>query len=234
MAHYDVVRLRDGSVSAGAVDNGAASVVLTRVAETLRQHDLNHRIRVVLFDLEEIGLIGSGAYVRNVDKDRIAAMVNVDVIADDGVLMYGPTSHEGNEAVYRSLGLVCARSTITCLDFPQYPPSDDRPFQAARKSRTSSLAMIGAISAHEFWLFLNARGKSGLRPGFLPDLLEVIHTSEDTMERVSSTAMTRVHDAVVAPRGSNWTALSDPALHPCGGVLDCSCSNWFRHSPGTE
>ena len=34
-AHYDVVRLQDGSVVGGAVDNGAASVVLTRVAETL-------------------------------------------------------------------------------------------------------------------------------------------------------------------------------------------------------
>ena len=196
-AHYDVVRLRDGSVSEGAVDNGAASVVLTRVAATLRQHDLKHRIRVVLFDLEEIGLIGSSAYVRNEDKDRIAAMVNVDVIADDGVLMYGPTSHGGNEVVYRSLGIVCARATITCMDFPQYPPSDDRPFQSAGIPNVS-LGMIGAISAHEFWLFLNARGKSGLRPGFIPDLRQVIHTSADTIERVSSTAMTRVHDAVVA------------------------------------
>lgn len=195
-AHYDVVRLRDGSVSDGAVDNGAASVVLIRVAETLRRHKLNHRVRIVLFDLEEIGLIGSGAYVRNADKDRIAAMVNVDVIADDGVLMYGPTSHDGNDVVYRSLRLVCARAAIACMDFPQYPSSDDRPFQAAGIPNVS-LAMMGAISSHEFWLFLNAGGQSGLRPGFLPDLLQVIHTSEDTIDRVSSTAMSRVHDAVV-------------------------------------
>ena len=195
-AHYDVVRLRDGSVSQGAVDNGAASIVLTRVAETLRQRDLNHRIRVVLFDLEEIGLIGSGAYVRNADADGIAAMVNVDVITDDGVLMFGPTSHAGNDAVYRSLRLVCARAAMTCIDFPQYPPSDDRPFQAAGIPNVS-IAMNGAVSSHEFWLFLNARGQSGLRPGFRPDVREIIHTSEDTIERVSSAAMTRVHDAVV-------------------------------------
>ena len=51
-AHYDVARLADGTVVGGAVDNGAASVVLTKVAETLKRHELSHRVRVVLFDLE--------------------------------------------------------------------------------------------------------------------------------------------------------------------------------------
>ena len=196
-AHYDVVRLREGGVSDGAVDNGASSVILTRVAHALRSHDLKHRVRVVLFDLEEIGLIGSAAFVQEEDRDRIAAMVNVDVISENGALMYGPTSHQGNDVVYRSLRLVCARAALTCMDFPQYPSSDDRPFQAAGIPNVS-LAMIGRISAHQFWLFLNAGGQSGLAPGFTPDLLQVIHTSRDTIERVSPTAMTRVHDAVVA------------------------------------
>ena len=196
-AHYDVVRLRSGRASDGAVDNGASSVVLTRVAETLRRHALKHRIRVVLFDLEEIGLIGSRAYVQNEDASRIAAMVNVDVIAGHGVIMFGPTSHDGNEVVYRSLRLVCAVKAISCMEFPMYPSSDDRPFQAAGIPNVS-LAMIGAVSSHEFWLFLNAPGQSGLRRDFVPDVMRVIHTEDDTIERVDSTAMSRVHDAVVA------------------------------------
>ncbi|MCY3606619.1 MAG: M28 family peptidase [Gammaproteobacteria bacterium] len=196
-AHYDAIRMRDGDISDGAVDNGASSVVLTRVAESLRQHALKHRIRVVLFDLEEIGLIGSRAYVQSEDASRIAAMVNVDVIAGDGVIMFGPTSHEGNEVVYRSLRLVCAVKAISCMDFPEYPMSDYRPFQAAGIPNVS-LAMIEAASSHEFWLFLNALGQSGLRRDFVPDLLRVIHTPDDTIERVDTTAMTRVHDAVVA------------------------------------
>ena len=196
-AHYDVVRLRDGSVTGGAVDNGAAAVLLTRVAETLRRHNLNHRVRVVLFDLEEIGLVGSRAYVQDEDGDRIAAMVNVDVVADDGVLMYGPTSHDGNEVVYRSVRVVCAGGTITCMEFPKYPQSDDRPFQAAGIPNVS-LGMVGPIWAHQLWLFVNAGDQSGFRPGFVPDVLQVIHTSEDTIERVGRTSMTRVHDAVIA------------------------------------
>ena len=130
-AHYDVFRLREGGVTGVAVDNCAAAVVLTRVAETLRRHELDHRVQVVLFDLEEIGLRGSNAYVQDQDGDRIAAMVNVDVVAADGTLMYGPTDHDGNEAVYRSLRVVCANSGISCMSFPRYPSSDDRTFQAA-------------------------------------------------------------------------------------------------------
>ena len=196
-AHYDVVRLREGGVTGGAVDNGAAAIVLTRVAETLERHDLDHRIRVVLFDLEEVGLLGSRAYVRDADPDRIAAMVNVDVVAGDDVLMYGPTTHDGNEVVYRSLRVTCADAPITCMSFPRYPASDDRPFQATGIPNVS-LGMNEAIASHQMWLLLNAGAQSALRRDFVPNLLQIIHTSEDTIERVSRTAMIRVHNAVVA------------------------------------
>jgi hypothetical protein len=39
-AHYDAARLPDGRVTGGVMDNGAAAVILTRVAETLRGHTL--------------------------------------------------------------------------------------------------------------------------------------------------------------------------------------------------
>ena len=195
-AHYDVVSLADGSVVGGAVDNGAASVVLAKVAETLRRHELNHRVRVVLFDLEEVGLLGSHAYVQPEDPDRIAAMVNVDVVAGDGALLYGPTSHEGNEAVYRSLRLACAASGTRCMDFPRYPPSDDLSFQAAGIPNVS-IAVIGPIEAHQMWLLLNAGPESGFPEGFVPDVLRVIHSSDDTIEQVSPEAMERLHDVIV-------------------------------------
>ena len=196
-AHYDVVRLQDGTVVGGAVDNGAASVVLTRVAETLGRHELSHRVRVVLFDLEEAGLLGSQAYVQAEGAARVAAMVNVDVVVGDETLMYGPTSHEGNNTVYRSLRVACAASEIACMGFPRYPPSDDRPFQAAGIPNVS-LAMNGAKASHQMWLALNAGPESGLREGFVPEVFGIIHSSRDTIEHVSEAAMNHLHDLVVA------------------------------------
>jgi Zn-dependent M28 family amino/carboxypeptidase len=196
-AHYDVVRLQDGSAVGGAVDNGAASVVLTRVAGALRRHELNHRVRVVLFDLEEIGLRGSAAYIASQQADRIAAMVNVDVIAGDGTLMYGPTSHEGNDTVYRSLRVVCAATGVSCMGFPRYPPSDDRSFQAAGIPNVS-IGMNGTVAAHQMWLILNGGAESGLESGFVPAVFRVIHTPEDTMQHANESAMKQLHDLVVA------------------------------------
>lgn len=208
-AHYDVVRLRSGEVVGGAVDNGAAAVVVTRVAETLGRHRLDHRVRIALFDLEEVGLLGSRAFVQGEESSRIAAMVNVDVVADDGILIYGPTAHNGNDVVHRSLRIACAKAAITCMGFPQYPPSDDRTFQAAGIPNVS-LGMVEAITSHQLWLVLNAGTESGLRPGFLPNLLEVMHTAQDTIERVDPAAMIRVHDAIVALVLELDTALRGP------------------------
>ena len=196
-AHYDAVRLPDGTVVGGAVDNGAASVVLTRVAETLGRHELEHRVRVVLFDLEESGLLGSRAYVEAAEPDRIAAMVNVDVVVGDTTLMYGPTSREGNDTVHRSLRVACAASEITCMGFPRYPPSDDRSFQAAGIPSVS-LAMNDAAASHQMWLALNAGDESGLRENFVPEVFRIIHSSRDTIEHVSEAAMNHLHDVIVA------------------------------------
>lgn len=196
-AHYDVARLPDGTVVGGAVDNGAASVVLTRVAETLKRHELSHRVRVVLFDLEEAGLLGSQAYVQAEDTARVAAMVNVDVVVGDETLMYGPTSHDGNDTVYRSLRVACATSELTCMGFPRYPPSDDRPFQAAGIPNVS-VAVNDAAASHQMWLALNLGAESGLREGFVPEVFRIIHSSRDTIEHVSEAAMSHLHDLVVA------------------------------------
>ena len=75
-SHYDAARLSDGSLSRGAVDNAASSVILVRLAEMLRTERLPLRVRVVWFDTEELGLIGSQRYVERHAADRTVAMLN--------------------------------------------------------------------------------------------------------------------------------------------------------------
>ena len=54
-ARYDAERLQDGTLSQGAVDDGASrSVILVRVAEALRQRPPSMRVKVVWFDMEEV------------------------------------------------------------------------------------------------------------------------------------------------------------------------------------
>jgi Zn-dependent M28 family amino/carboxypeptidase len=195
-AHYDAVRLADGRVTGGAVDNGAGAVIMTRVAETLRGQALRHRVRVVLFDLEEVGLLGSQAYIAAEGAERVAAMVNVDIAAHGDAIVYGPASHTGNTQVYREFRQVCAVHG-PCIEFPAFPRSDDRSFQAAGVPNIS-IGIAPAVDAHQLWLLLNAGPNAGLREGWVPALMGIIHTPADTLAHVDPAAMQRLHDAVVA------------------------------------
>jgi Zn-dependent M28 family amino/carboxypeptidase len=195
-AHYDAVRLPDGRLTDGVVDNGAGAVVMTRVAESLRGHELRHRVRVVLFDLEEVGLLGSRAYLEAEGAARIAAMVNVDIAAHGDAIVYGPASNTGNTDVYRAFRHVCAVHG-PCIEFPAFPRSDDRSFQAAGVPNIS-IGIAPAADAHQLWLLLNAGPQAGLREGFMPGLMRIIHTPEDTLAHLDPSAMQRMHDAVVA------------------------------------
>jgi hypothetical protein len=194
-AHFDAVRLKDGSLSHGMVDNAAGAVVLTRVAEALRGRRLKHRIRMVFFDMEELGLLGSAHYVKSLDS-KVAAAVNVDIAGYGDTLIFGPGKGEGNAEVYGAMWRTCAEQRLACMEFPNFPQGDDRSFQAA-KIPNLSLAIVPGLEAHQLWLMLNGGKESGLAEGFLPPTLKTIHTSGDTAEKLDAAAMTRISDAVV-------------------------------------
>ena len=194
-AHFDAVRLQDGSLSHGMVDNAAGAVVLTRVAEALRARRLKHRVRLVFFDMEEIGLLGSAHYVKSLES-KVAAAVNVDIAGYGDTLLFGPGRNEGNAEVYGAMWRTCAEQHFACMEFPNFPHGDDRSFQAA-KIPNLSLAIVPAVEAHQLWLMLNGGKESGLAEGFLPPILKTIHTPGDTAEKLDAAAMTRISEAVV-------------------------------------
>jgi hypothetical protein len=78
-AHYDTV---DGG-HAGANDNGAGSAALVAIAQGVAAARGRFRrgIRLVAFSAEELGLVGSAAYVGDLVPDSVLADVNLDGIA---------------------------------------------------------------------------------------------------------------------------------------------------------
>jgi Zn-dependent M28 family amino/carboxypeptidase len=196
-AHYDAVRLPDGSLSRGAVDNAASSVMLIRLAETLRAESLPLRIRVVWFDMEETGLIGSAQYVKQHATDQIAAMLNFDINAYGDTIMFGPAERPENAALRRAFVQTCAAEDIPCVGFAQMPPSDDRSFVRAGVPAIS-VAIVPAVDVHQLWLMMNAGAKSGLAEGMAPSILRTIHSPEDTPDKLNEEAMRRVQRFAVS------------------------------------
>ena len=196
-AHYDAVRLADGSLSRGAVDNAASSVILIRLAEALRGEKLQVRVRVVWFDMEELGLIGSANYVKQHAGDRIAAMLNFDINAFGNTIVYGPAELPENAALRRLFVETCAGEDIACVGFAQMPPGDDRSFVKAGVP-TISVGIIPAIEAHQLWLMMNAGANAGLAPGTAPSILKTIHTPDDTPAKLSEETMLRMQRFALA------------------------------------
>ncbi len=196
-AHYDAARLPDGSLSRGAVDNAASSVMLVRVAEALRGEKLPVRVRVVWFDMEELGLVGSARYVQQHAADRLAAMLNFDINGFGDTVVFGPSALAGNAALRGTFVATCAEQNIPCVGFPQMPPGDDRNFVKAGVP-TISVGIIPAVEAHQLWLMMNAGPASGLAPGTAPSIMRTIHTPDDVPAKLSEETMARMQRFALA------------------------------------
>jgi len=80
VGHYDTV-----AHSVGASDNSGGTVTLLKVAEYFVKKQPQRDLRIVFFSGEELGLLGSQAYVKKhlkEIKDRLKLVVNIDVTGD--------------------------------------------------------------------------------------------------------------------------------------------------------
>jgi hypothetical protein len=196
-AHYDAVRLKDGVLGQGAVDNGASSIMLVHLANALRGDRLGARVRLVWFDMEEVGLVGSRRYVEAHTSDRIKAMLNYDINGYGDTVLFSEAPGGEDAGLRRSMLETCAAEQIDCLRFQQFPNSDDRTFGRA-KIPTLSVAILPATEAHQLWLMLHAAKDSGLAPGFAPTIFRTIHTADDVVEKVDGGSMAAVQRLALA------------------------------------
>lgn len=76
-AHYDGV-----GISPGADDNGSGVVGVLEAMRILSKYSTNKTIRYALFDLEELGLVGSNVYLSNqiAAQDNLKAAINFEMI----------------------------------------------------------------------------------------------------------------------------------------------------------
>jgi hypothetical protein len=76
-AHYDSVS------NPGADDNASGVALVLEAARIISQYDSDYTIRFVAFSMEEVGLVGSEAYVSAHAGDDIQAMISADMVAYD-------------------------------------------------------------------------------------------------------------------------------------------------------
>jgi Zn-dependent M28 family amino/carboxypeptidase len=196
-AHYDAVKLRDGTMAHGVVDNAASVVGVIEAAKILRTKTLTHRIRIILFDQEELGLIGARKWIEAHGLTDVAAVVNSDVAAYGDTMMYGQNNGPQSAFVTRAVQQVCSERALQCVGFPVYPPSDDRAFSAAG-APVVSLGFQDQVGAHQMWLAFNGGEATGLAEGFVPRVFQLIHSADDTIEHVDPATVKLAGEAYAA------------------------------------
>lgn len=196
-AHADAAQLQDGSLSHGMVDNAAGVVALLELAESLRDDPPDRQVRVVFFDMEELGLVGSEAFVSTLQPSAVAGMINVDIVGYGDTVLFGPDGSDraeppgaGGMTLADRVRHVCAGQSLVCVSTPRMPPSDDRSFTGAGIPSVS-IAMLPAAQTHQIWLLLNGGEQSGLREGWVPEILQTIHTDRDTTDRLEPQTLGR-------------------------------------------
>lgn len=190
-AHYDAAHLQDGTLSKGAVDNAASAVILVRLAETLARARSKTQIRVVFFDMEELGLRGSEHYVQAHRERAPRAMINLDVNGFGDTIVFGPRIRE-NAALFQAAREACIAVARGCVEIAQMPPSDDVSFREGGIPAVS-IATVTELQAHQLWLLMSGGKASGLQAGFTPEILRTIHTTADTPALIDGDAMARAY-----------------------------------------
>jgi hypothetical protein len=189
-AHYDTV-----AESPGAADDAAGCAVVLGTIEELRRAPLRRTLRVVLFDGEETGLLGSEAWVEDLapsDRDRVLAALVLDTVGVDRdgapvVLDVGGSTADGAASRTPAWLVHAGLKAGAAVGFPFQVDDHIASLRAQILTRTASLpwssdalplleAGIPSIVLTDF---------SALHP------YDAMHTPGDVLERVDGERLER-------------------------------------------
>ncbi len=199
-AHYDRV-----AVGQGAVDNASGcATVLDLAAALLRRPLAHHRVVIAFWDQEELGLLGSKAFVkhsadpngsaaRSFTQDLAAPLalyLNFDVFGyGDTIWGMVPEGQAGfGDAMRAASSAAGARAELG----QAYPPTDHQAFLAAGLPAVS-LSLVGGDEIPHI-----LEGFAGRRPAVLPKVLDIIHSPGDLPVALDAPAVVQALPIVLA------------------------------------
>ena len=228
-AHLDHLGVREGKTYRGAEDNASGVAVVLELASLLEASSdlLGRSVLVVFFGAEERDMDGSRAFVREppVERGRIAAMVNVDMIgrplADqkalsgaksllgiDGSRSVGILGTRGRASFRRIVDAACARAGLRAFAPEDFPP----PLSTFLEKETRDRGDHAAFERAGIPALFFGSGES-----------DDYHAPTDTPERLDPSLMVRRAQAiyatvlalsVAAPAGTPASRAGAPASGP--------------------
>jgi len=172
-SHYD--RVAQGN---GVLDNGASCAVLLNLLESLKARPAALTVRVVFFDLEESGLIGSRAYfARGGNEPKPAYAVNLDIFGYGDSFFVASPNPAGTLTTKFQQAAGESNLAVRVSQPAQYP-SSDHVSMIQVGIETLGIALIDGAEVDSVLGMV----RGGQTPGAPPRVLTIIHTARDTMD----------------------------------------------------
>lgn len=181
----------------GATDNASGSATVLALAQRFKDRPLaKHRVVVAFWDLEESGLLGAKAYVAN-GSEKPALYVNFDVFGWGDTLWMMAKAPE--KSIVAASDAAAKAAGIGFSPGEKYPPTDHLAFQQAGWPAVSYSLVDGSEIGPILDVF------SGKQPASIPKVMHVIHSDEDTLDKLEAGDVAKGIDAVEAALRS-WDA----------------------------
>jgi aminopeptidase S len=178
-AHSDRVE-----VGQGAVDDASGDCTILELLAAFQRAPLTrYRLSAAFFDLEEVGLVGSAAYVAAHRQSLPAIYLNFDVFAYGDTLWVGSIDDQSLSA--RAMRQAAAGTRFPLTMGADYPPGDDRSFVAA-KVETLGMALIDGREIPDILGFFHGR-----QPEHMPRGLTILHSANDTPDKIAGADVAR-------------------------------------------
>lgn len=185
-AHYDSV-----AGSTGANDNGAAVCVLLAWLRSALHRPPRFPLDIVFFDLEELGQIGSRAYLERFASEDMLAMINLDMCGVGDTLLLAPSLELKQSALCPSLLAAPPLGLRASRLVEELPPGDDLPF-VYRGVPTLSVSMLPSDEIELLEEAVTA-WRQGQVPATMPKIAETFHNGcRDCIETIEVSAMQKV------------------------------------------
>lgn len=196
-SHYDVVEN-----SPGANDNASAVAVTIDVLRKIKENPLrNLGVKGFFFDEEELGLIGSRAYVERYGINDLLGVYNMELVGNGNILALWSVDEKQDTLLLRTLESEARKKGIQTIRFPRIiaNTADHMSFRKKGLEDSFTLTMITEEDLKMAPLYYQA-----LNQGFSPDELWEItekapvfkhyHKPTDTSEHIDSKTLELVSD----------------------------------------
>ena len=196
-AHFDAV-----TGSPGANDDASAIAILIDVIERFKKLKLKNKIRVILFDDEEIGRFGSISYIKKYGLKDLLAVYHLELCGMGDVIGLWPiTKFNENSYALKIIEQALKQKDIYFERLPQLPAfwGDDLSFRNAGFRHALCISVAPKKDKEAIKKFVKSNVFKVIfdyYTGRIPKMFQLYHSSEDKSEYLSEKALKMVSDVL--------------------------------------